>query len=79
MDNAFVYNTELYQTQIQDTIQDRINKAKAVITCLMFSVEFLNEDVSLDNSTIFHALWAVDGFLEEIELLQNKLNQKCNS
>ena len=54
---------------IQDSIIEKISKAKSILTCIMFSAEFLREDMEIDNHTFYHALWAVDEYLEELEKL----------
>ncbi len=57
---------------ICDTIYSKIQKSKAILTSVMFATEFIRDDVALDNSTIYHALWAVDDYLEDIEMLLDK-------
>jgi uncharacterized membrane protein YgaE (UPF0421/DUF939 family) len=66
--NVATYN------QIRDSIQRNIDQTKAIITCIMFSAEFIQED----KNTLHHALWAVDEHLENLQKLFNFLDQLNN-
>lgn len=57
----------------KDIIYQNLQKSKAILTCVMFANESLCKDASLGNTTIYHALWAVDGYLEEIESMFDQL------
>jgi hypothetical protein len=69
MEKAFILNSEIKSLDIKDAIDERMNKARGVLNCLIFALEFTNEDQELDESSAYHALWALDGFLEEIDCL----------
>ncbi len=60
---------------LKDQIYEKITKAKSVLTCIMFAAEFLCDDIKLDNHTLYNALWAADGYLEELEVLFNRLEE----
>jgi hypothetical protein len=54
---------------IKDAIFSKMQQSKAILTCIMFAIEFVRDDMAIDNSTIYNALWAVDDCLENIGLL----------
>jgi hypothetical protein len=58
---------------VKDAIFSKMQQSKAILTCVMFAIEFVRDDMILDNSTIYNALWAVDSYLENIELLFDQL------
>lgn len=60
---------------LKDQIYEKIAKAKSVLTCVMFATEFIRDDMVLDKRTLYHALWATDGYLEELEMLFNQLEE----
>lgn len=51
---------------LKDQIHEKINKAKAVLTCIMFATEFVLDGMEIDHSTLYHALWAVDDYLGDL-------------
>lgn len=51
---------------LRDQIHEKINKAKSVLTCIMFAAEFVSDGIGIDRNTLYHALWALDDYLEEI-------------
>lgn len=51
---------------LKDQIYEKINKAKSVLTCAMFATEFVRDEVEIDNHTLYHALWVVDEYLDEL-------------
>jgi hypothetical protein len=58
---------------LKDAIHGKLQKSKAILTAIMFATEFIHEDMALDNHTVYHALWAVDDYLENIESLLEQL------
>lgn len=78
MEKPFILNPALTSLNIKDAIDERLGKLKGILNCLMFAMEFVQDDNELDNETAYHALWAVDGFLEEITCLKQKLEMMMN-
>lgn len=72
MEKIFILNPAINNLVIQDAVEERINKMKGVLNCLIFSLEFTQEDQELDSTSAYHALWAIDGFLDEINCLRQK-------
>lgn len=58
---------------LKDAIHGKIQKSKAILTSVMFATEFIRNDMALDTHTVYHALWAVDDYLENIETLLEQL------
>ncbi len=56
---------------LKDQIYEKINKAKSVLTCAMFATEFVHDGVAVDNHTLYHALWVVDEYLDELVKIWN--------
>ena len=75
MQDLFTLRADAAKIDLTDAIHSRFNKTKAILTSIMFSLEFIRDDMKLDNSTIYHALWAADGYLEELEVLFQRLEE----
>lgn len=73
MEKTFVLNPTLNLLNIKDAIDERLSKIKGILNCLMFAN--LQNEEELDNDSTYHALWAMDGFLEEISCLKQKLDE----
>ncbi len=73
MDNLFTLNPTAEILDIKDGIDERINKAKGILNCLMFAIEHITSNKELNNNSTYHALWAVDGFIDEINCLEKKI------
>lgn len=73
MQDIFSLNPNVSAIDLKDAIHCRINKTKAILTCVMFSSEFVRSDMSIDNHTIYHALWAADEYLDELEKIFQQL------
>jgi hypothetical protein len=73
MENLSSHNTSLSSIDIKDAIFSKMQQSKAIITCVMFATEFIRDDMRLGNATLYHALWAVDHYLEELGLLLEQL------
>lgn len=78
MEKTFLINPNLNLQNIKDAIDERISKLKGILNCLMFAMEFVQSDDELDNESAYHALWTMDGFVEEINCLKNKMDTMVN-
>jgi hypothetical protein len=78
MEKPFILNPTLNLLEIKDAMDERFSKLKGVLNCLMFAVEFVQGDDELDNDSAYHALWAIDGFVDEIYCLKQKLDNMIN-
>lgn len=72
MEKYFILNPQINLSNIQDAIDERLDKIKGILNCLIFALEFTQSDQQLDNYSAYHALWAIDGYLEEINCLRQK-------
>lgn len=72
MNAVFTFNPATTVPDIKDAIDEKFRKIKGILNCLIFALEFTQEDQRLDASSAYHALWAIDGFLEEIDYLRQK-------
>lgn len=73
MKNFFTVKPETTKVDLKDAIYSHLNKSKAILTTTMFAIEFIRDDMTLDNHTLYNALWAVDDYLEELDLLFQRL------
>ncbi len=76
MDNLFFLNPTANDLDIKDAINERFDKAKGVLNCLMLLVGEGGDE--FNNYSAYHALWAIDGFLDEIDWLKQKLDEMMN-
>lgn len=74
MENPSISNPSFSSINIKDVISSKIQQSKAILTSVMFATEFIPAEMALDSHTIYHALWAVDDYLADIELLFNQLS-----
>ena len=74
MDNLFIINPKISNFDLQNGIDARLNKAKAIGQCV--AVDIFEEDSSLAHNEVTNALWALDGLLEEVSLLQETQYKK---
>ena len=58
---------------LEDQTHEKIAKAKSILTCVMFSTGFVRNEMELDNNTLYHALCAIDEYLDELNLLFQQL------
>jgi hypothetical protein len=72
MDNIFILNPSLDRMDLIDALNERITKIKALVTCLIFAC---NNDSGIDNDVIGNTAWAIEGFIEEIESLQEQIEK----
>jgi hypothetical protein len=75
MQDVFILDANADPINIKDSIHSRINKAKAITTSVMFALDHLN-GASSDRCTLYHALWAIDGYLEQLDKLFQQLVEK---
>jgi hypothetical protein len=73
MDSPFILNPRITVPTIKDAIHERMSKLSGVLTCLMYATEFIQDDQGLDRNSIYHTLWAMEGFLDEVNCLQQQL------
>jgi hypothetical protein len=76
MQNVFIISPSVSLIDLQDEIFGRFQKIKAVLACIMFSIQLVRDDMQIANSTLYHALWSVDDQLDELERLYNEA-QNC--
>lgn len=76
MQDIFVLNPNATAIDLKDAIYTRINKAKAILTCVMFAAEVLQRDPHLGAHSLYHALWAADDNLKEMETLLTQLENR---
>ncbi len=74
MENLYLLSLSATSVELQDAICARINKSKAILTCLMFAAGYRGSS-NVDGHTIYHALWAVDQYLEEMDVLFRQLTE----
>ncbi|MGD9153146.1 MAG: hypothetical protein PVG30_05785 [Gammaproteobacteria bacterium] len=72
MDSIFTLKPFTTILELKDAIDERLIKAKAITGCLLAQDYDLHES----NHAIFNgAIWTVDGLIEEIELLGDRLSK----
>ena len=72
MDSIFTLKPFATVLELKDAIDERLIKAKAITGCLLSQDYDLHES----NHAIFNgAVWAIDGFIEEIEFLGDRLSK----
>ena len=75
MENLFASSHDHPGINIRDAIHINIQQSKAILTCIMFATEFVRPEITLDASTLYHALWSVDDHLEKLALLFQQLEK----
>lgn len=76
MQDIFTLNPNATVIDIKDAIYARMNKVKAILICAMFATEVLQKDPRSGAHSLYHALWAADDNLEEMEVLLNQLEKQ---
>lgn len=76
MEKLFILNPAANTTDLIDAIDEKISKIKGILNCVIFALEFSDSDDKLDHSSAYHALWAIDGFLDEVNCLRQKFREK---
>lgn len=66
MSSIFVLRQDVTPSEIQDAIDERMVKLKGIVGCLLNSTDVSQE-------TMHDTIFAIDGYLEELEYLQNHL------
>jgi len=72
MDNTFILNPSIDSLGIKDAIHERLTKARSIVSCLMAGNDRIAE---LHNRFIYGTFWTVDGLLNELEQLQERLEK----
>jgi hypothetical protein len=71
MQPIFIINPEASLTDIKDTINSTLNKLKAILNCIMLSKQINH----IEESTTYHALWAADDLVDNINLLLTQIEK----
>ncbi|MGD9153112.1 MAG: hypothetical protein PVG30_05610 [Gammaproteobacteria bacterium] len=72
MDDIFILKPYATALELKDAIDERLIKAKAITGCLLSQDYDLHES----NHAIFNgAVWAIEDYLDEIELMNGKLQK----
>lgn len=74
MEKLFILNPTADALAIKDGLEERLDKLKGVLSVLMYATVY-NNDTELDNNTIYHTLWAMDGLLDEAYQLQGAIDK----
>lgn len=72
MDTLFFLSPTATLLDLQDGIDERIRKVKAILYCLMFATENIKNE-ELGNNSAYYALWAIDNYIDEINCLGKKI------
>lgn len=75
MTNQSTFNSLSDLSSFKDQMNEKIIKAKSILTCIMFAIEYVRDDIKLNNYTLYNALWVADDYLEELEMLLNQLEK----
>jgi len=73
MYNIFILNPSADNFDIKDAIDERSNKAQAIISCFMANS---TSDMELPLNEVFKVIWAVDDYIKEVIFLNNRLNSQ---
>ena len=73
METSQLSNPKHVLIKLEDQTHEKIAKAKSILTCVMFSTGFVRNEMELDSNTLYHALWAIDEYLDELNLLFQQL------
>ena len=66
MKHLFPLRSDATATDLKEAMHDVLAKAKAILTCIIFSTEFVREEVALEGQTLFSALCVADDCLDEL-------------
>lgn len=69
MKSLFIVKPDASRSELEDAIQNTFQKAKTILTCAMFAMNFAREEIELDQGTLYHILSAVDDYLDEMAQL----------
>ena len=64
MTNQAITNSFSDLSSFKEQINEKIIKAKSILTCIMFAKE-------IDSNTTYHALWVIDEYLDAVTKLCN--------
>lgn len=77
---SFVFNPTAKFLTVVNSIDERVCKIKGILNCVMVASEFISNSGSQPaNGTIYHALWSIEGYLEELETLCRHLTELPNN
>jgi len=71
MGNYFILNSCLTKLDLIDAINERIMKSKSM-TSYLLSCDFSGDD---NAKSIYGIVWALDGYLEELDCLFGRLDK----
>jgi hypothetical protein len=72
MENVFILNPSLKLLDLKNAINNRLVKVQSIITLLLAASQ--ENEFIINDRTINIALWAAEGYLDEIECLHEKLD-----
>ena len=78
MEKLFILNPSANALALKDGLEERLDKLKGVMNVLMYASVYKN-DTELDNNTIYHTLWAMDGLLDEAYQLQEAMDKNITT
>jgi len=70
METIFVLNPSVSVLNIKDAIHERLSKAASVTSCLLACK---GGQASLSDQLMYGAIWAIDGYLQDIDGLYERL------
>lgn len=73
MEKLFILNPAANIPDCKDAMDEKFCKIRGILNCVIFALEFANGDDKLDHSSAYQALWAIDGFLDEVNCLRQKI------
>lgn len=71
MEDLFIVNPMASEGDIWDGIYERVSKQKAIVVALM--VDGGEDEILVSKKTLDNALWAIQGYAQEISSLADKL------
>lgn len=69
MEKIFTLNSVISSTDLQDAIDERITKARAITACLLAA-----DEVNLTYEIVRETVWTIGDLLGELELLCERLS-----
>lgn len=73
MTKIFIINPAAIRANLQDAIDERITKIKSITASLL-----LADETCLDYQTMYGTIWAIDGLLDEVDALYQRLEHPIN-
>jgi hypothetical protein len=69
MQHAFILNPHASPLDLKDAIHEVCTKSKAILTCMLFAMNFAREEMELDQGTIYHLVSTMHGYVDEMAQL----------